>query len=316
MVTKQRFIDYFNDLLKNKAIYLWGANGETITPELCEKLYKYYGSSTYNKAYYDNKLKEGAGKIGADCSGSYCPMSGFDDTAKGYYNRCTVKGLVKDMPKDIPLLLFNAAFTHTGAYLGNGKTIEMRSSAMNVYGENLDTSRWTYYGIPSWIDYGSVVETPKQDDVDFALLGNVSDHLIRLNLEVPSFNKVDSMRGLLFTSFDANAKYLITRGIQLTLNKQLNAGLNTDGIMGPKTKAACKVYSMTNPGLRKEEVVYLIQAALLLKGYSMDGSVENNDLDGQYGKNTYEAVKEFQEDNRGLRIDGVAGPATIATLLN
>ena len=68
-------IAYFESLYQNKAVYLWGANGETITKELCDRLYRSYGSSSYNKAYYESKCKEGAGRIGADCSGAMYPLS-------------------------------------------------------------------------------------------------------------------------------------------------------------------------------------------------------------------------------------------------
>ena len=80
-------VSYFEKLYTNKAIYLWGANSEVITKELCDRLFKTYGSSTYNRQYYDNKLKEGEGRIEADCSGAMCPVSGFVTTAPGYYNK-------------------------------------------------------------------------------------------------------------------------------------------------------------------------------------------------------------------------------------
>lgn len=92
-------VSYFEKLYTNKAIYLWGANGELITKELCDKLFKTYGSSTYNRQYYDNKLKEGSGCIGADCSGAMCPVSGFDTTAQGYYNKCITKGNIASIPR-------------------------------------------------------------------------------------------------------------------------------------------------------------------------------------------------------------------------
>ena len=37
-------VSYFEKLYDNKAIYLWGANGELITQQLCDKLFKTYGS--------------------------------------------------------------------------------------------------------------------------------------------------------------------------------------------------------------------------------------------------------------------------------
>lgn len=155
-------VSYFENLYANKAIYLWGANGEIITPQLCEKLFKTYGSSTYNKQYYDNKLKEGLNKIGADCSGAMCPVSGFDTTAQGYYNKCSTKGSIISIPKDTACLVFKgkstSAINHIGFYLGNGyvQTIEMKSSKENCVRSKLETGGWKWYGIPNWIDYSSV----------------------------------------------------------------------------------------------------------------------------------------------------------------
>ncbi len=152
-------IAYFESLYQNKAVYLWGANGETITKELCDRLYRSYGSSSYNKAYYESKCKEGAGRIGADCSGAMYPMSGFDTTAQGYYNKCTAKGGITSLPKDTPCLVFKgrtaSSIRHMGFYLGNGYVIEMKSSKENCIKDKLDGKGWNWYGIPGWIDYSS-----------------------------------------------------------------------------------------------------------------------------------------------------------------
>lgn len=153
-------ISYFENLYKNKAIYLWGANGELITRELCDKLFKTYGSSTYNRQYYDNKFKEGSGRIGADCSGAMCPVSGFDTTAQGYYNKCSTKGNITSIPKDTPCLVFKgkstSAINHIGFYLGNDYVVEMKSSKDNCVKDKLSTGNWKWYGIPNWIEYSSV----------------------------------------------------------------------------------------------------------------------------------------------------------------
>ena len=106
----EEVIAYFESLYKNRAVYLWGCNSEIITKELCNKLYGWFGSPTYNKAYYDNKYKEGAGRIGADCSGAFYPMSGFDTTAQGYYNECSVKGNISSIPNK-PCMVFKGEST-------------------------------------------------------------------------------------------------------------------------------------------------------------------------------------------------------------
>ena len=153
-------VSYFENLYANKAIYLWGANSELITKQLCDKLFKTYGSSIYNKQYYDNKFKEGAGRIGADCSGAMCPVSGFDTTAQGYYNKCSQRGNITSIPKDTPCLVFKGKSTstinHIGFYLGNGYVVEMKSSKDNCVKGKLSTGNWKWYGIPNWIEYSSV----------------------------------------------------------------------------------------------------------------------------------------------------------------
>ena len=75
MITQKQFKDHYQNLYNKKAVYVWGANGETITKNLIDRLYRTFNSKTYNKKYYDNKLKEGDGRIGADCSGSIYPLS-------------------------------------------------------------------------------------------------------------------------------------------------------------------------------------------------------------------------------------------------
>lgn len=155
-------LNWFEKLYSEGAIYVWGANGEPITKSMIDKCYNNYKSSTYNRTYYDNKLKEGNGKIGADCSGAFMKMSGFDTTAKNYYAKCKTKGTISGIPTDKVCLVFRGSspskINHIGLYCGNGYTIEMKSSKENCVKSVFSKSKWTYYGIPTWIDYSSVVE--------------------------------------------------------------------------------------------------------------------------------------------------------------
>ena len=59
----------------------------------------------------------------------------------------------------------------------------------------------------------------------------------------------------------------------------------------------------------KGEYVTLLQTQLVNRGYSVGPS----GIDGDYGRATEAAVKEFQKDN-GLKVDGICGPATWAAL--
>lgn len=305
-VTQAQFKEHFLNLLNGKAVYVWGANGEIITKELVDKLYKSYGSATYNRAYYDNKLKEGAGRIGADCSGAFYPLSKGDKTAKGYYNACSTKGKINDLPKDVACMVFNANWTHVAAYMGDGTTIEMRSSTKNVQKETFDASRWTYYGIPDWLEPypEKTTSTPVVAPVEVSGGDPVVKNIQRFcNDYADAGLKVDGV-------FGPKTKAGLCKALQHYLNVTYNAGLKEDGVFGPLTKKACKTIS------GKNELVYIAQAMLYCKGYDMSHSISNNDLDGKLGNGTKNTVLEYQQDTRGLRQDSECGPATFYSMFN
>lgn len=156
-------IEYFENLYKNNAIYCWGFNGEIINQTSIDRAYNLYKSATYNREYYNNKLKEGLNHIGADCSGAMFPMSGFDTTAQNYYNKCQTKGSISNIPKNKACLVFKgssvSSISHIGFYCGNGYVIEMKSSKDNCIKDVVDNKGWKWYGIPTWIDYSSDVSS-------------------------------------------------------------------------------------------------------------------------------------------------------------
>jgi hypothetical protein len=83
---ERKVVEHFQKLYDGKADYLWGAKCELITKVLTDKLFSWFGSKDYPKSYYDNKLAEGIGRIGADCPGAFKPVSGRDMTARDYYH--------------------------------------------------------------------------------------------------------------------------------------------------------------------------------------------------------------------------------------
>ena len=104
--------------------------------------------------------------------------------------------------------------------------------------------------------------------------------------------KVDGLYG-------PNTKRALIRGLQIELNRY-GAGLTVDGLWGPRTEAAVRLIRKGNTG----NLVWLLQAALYLKGY-------RTDLDGKFGADTDRIVRDFQHAN-GLSADGIAGPKTFA----
>lgn len=166
MVTQAQLKQHFLDLGSKGAIYVWGANGQTITQVLCDMLCSRHGNAKYNKAYYDQKLKEGLGKIGADCSGAIFPVSGYDTTASGYYKKCVEKGAISTMPRNKVCLVFKVDsdmdITHVGCYTGDGYVSEMASSTLNYQRKPLENNGWDLWGMPDFIsDPHSVMESDK-----------------------------------------------------------------------------------------------------------------------------------------------------------
>ena len=231
MIKASDAVRYFENLYANHAVYLWGANGEKITPELCDRLYKNFGSGTYTKNYYNNKLKYGQGRIGADCSGSMYPISGFDDTAQGYYNRCPVRGNISQIPKDKPCLVFKGKndkkITHIGFYCGNGNVIEMKSSKDDCVKRPLKAGDWKFYGIPSWISYDTA-----QDGSDVVKptlrRGDHNDYVLH-------WQKYLSLLGFYKGEIDGIFGPATEKAVK---EWQSSAGLKPDGIIGPKSWAA------------------------------------------------------------------------------
>lgn len=305
MVTQKQFKEHYQNLYNKGAIYVWGANGETITKDLTDRLYKSYGSSTYNKTYYNNKLKEGQGKIGADCSGSIYPLSKADNTAKGYYNVCTKKGSIANLPTGTACLVFNSTFTHVGAYLGDGTTIEMMNSTRNCVKQNIQKSRWAYYGIPDWLE----TDTKKEEVVsNTSATVNPRKEIIK---NIQEWCNDYCNAGLSIDGeFGPKTKQGLCKALQHCLNIKYDAKLVEDGSFGPSTKSKCKNASAT------KELSYICQAMLYCKGYNMSHSIKKGNLDSSYGAGTKATVLEYQQNTRGLRHDGECGPATFYAMFN
>ena len=246
-------------------------------------------------------MKEGKGKIGADCSGSAFPLSGVDRTAKGYYNDCIKKGSIRSLPKNKPCFVFNSNFTHIGAYLGNGYTIEMRSSKLNVWKEKFDKSRWTYYGIPSFVEYDKVVSTSSTSTKD-PIIGFIQKWLnttFDLNITVDGV-------------FGNETKKALCKGLQITINKNFGKSLKVDGLFGPATKKDFPSYTAIT---KSPTIISILHAILYCKGYKAN-LVTSTAFITTYTSATTKLVLEYQQDTRGLLLDGKAGVATFYSLFN
>lgn len=97
---------------------------------------------------------------------------------------------------------------------------------------------------------------------------------------------------------------------------QKDHGLNADGIAGPLTQNAISAaLNAANKGSSSNclqmgstgDAVSKLQANLTSLGYNTYG------IDGDFGNNTYNAVRAFQ-NSHGLSVDGIAGPNTLSAI--
>ena len=148
MISAKGYREYLECMHRAQLIYMWGADVEVGTKELLEKKIKTYGKENYTEL----TAEEIEGKLCADCSGLFTPLSGKNITAENYYNQCEIKGKAKDMPRDKVCQLFRQEgkkIVHVAGYLGNGYLVEMFNGCEK---RAFNPNEWTYYGIPTWIE--------------------------------------------------------------------------------------------------------------------------------------------------------------------
>lgn len=104
-------------------------------------------------------------------------------------------------------------------------------------------------------------------------------------------------------SWGPSSKKAMIKAVQIEINNLCGGKLIVDGSWGAKSKAA---YPDIKKGV-KNNLVWLIQACLNVKGYSVS-------LDSSYGPACETAIKSFQSSNK-LTADGICGPNTMTKLL-
>lgn len=157
MITAKGYVRYCEMLFRAGAVYLWGGDGEIITKELLEKKKKKFGA----KYYKDIDLSIHEGRIGMDCNGMNTFPSGMNITSAEQYEKCIKKGKIGGINRNVVCLVFReegGKIVHVGSYLGDGRVMEMYDDAEI---RKFNKTEWTYYGIPSWIDYS--VEPVKEE---------------------------------------------------------------------------------------------------------------------------------------------------------
>ena len=148
MISANGFVEYLETIFRATAIYFWGGNVEFGSKEMLEFKKKTYGKENYK----DLTVEMIDGRLCADCSGLFAPISGYDDTAHGYYDKCVEKGRIGQIPRNKKCLLFreqNGRMVHMAGYEGNGYLVEMWNGCEK---REFKESEWTHFGFPAWLE--------------------------------------------------------------------------------------------------------------------------------------------------------------------
>lgn len=100
----------------------------------------------------------------------------------------------------------------------------------------------------------------------------------------------------------------IVKSLQRALNQDYNCGLEIDGIIGPLTTKAVNNNMVRN--FTVGEFARWVQERLIAKGYSLN----EFGVDGRYGDESEEKVREFQS-NCDIDVDGIVGINTVNRLI-
>lgn len=218
----------------------------------------------------------------------------------------------KPQPGDVVFFSNATRICHVGIVTARNGTVSVStiegntSAGSNANGGQVQERVRTYgkvgsswwiagFGRPRWT---ASTTAPAQPSAPAASTGREAIKAVQrwLNLNFNAGLDVDGIKG------PKTWKALI-KAYQRTLNSTYGAGLAVDGIWGSRTRAATRVVKKGQTG----NLVKILQGALICLGYDTGG------FDGIFGGQTEAAVRSFQR-SKGLSVDGQAGKNTFAKL--
>lgn len=147
------FISYSAD--QEGCLYVWGGQGQQMTPELIKRLENSTRNYKRAIALYNEHVEKGLSLIGYDCSGlviKYLLDKGqikSDTTANGiYFNLCSA---IERTDLKAGNLVFKKYRTknkmyHVGVYMGDGTVVHAKGRDDGVVRESINATSWNRYG--------------------------------------------------------------------------------------------------------------------------------------------------------------------------
>ena len=165
-----KFIKFLESQV-NKAIYVWGAEGQQATSALIDKSKNTSRNKRRAKALLKKRIKAGIKKILAfDCSGLgvfWLLANGLisrDTTANGLKNKCTKISKSELAPGCMAFKTEDGHASHVGYCSDYDKSIvEARSSKHGVVKRHVDKGDWDWYGKPKFLE--KYMDNESEDDM-------------------------------------------------------------------------------------------------------------------------------------------------------
>lgn len=168
-------------------------------------------------------------------------------------------------------------------------------------GATVDGVREKVYSATSRYIKGYIdIQYPDEDNTNTTVVDATSPVKDVQSYLVKTYGRKINVDGI----WGPKSKKAMIECVQTETNALTGSKLVIDGIWGTKSKSSFPDFSLSSKG----NMVYLIQGCLIAKGYSIE-------LDGIFGKDTQNAVKDFQKKS-SIGIDGIVGKSTMSNLLS
>lgn len=281
---------YFKSVRKASAHYF--VDGDSVT----QSVYDNYVAYSVGGSKYSNCSTTGGGKYYGKCTNSNSISIELCDCVKNgtiYPNQATINNaleLTKELMKkyNVPKENVIRHFDVTG-----------KTCPGYWAGTAAKNAKWK---TEFWNKLSGEVKPSNEPEVKEPVVDTKIDTV----KEVQSWvNKSYAFEDIKVDGVYGNkTKAALVKALQTELNIVYKAKLTVDGAFGSKTKAAIKTIK---PGAYND-MVKVLQALLVCNGY------KEAYVDGDYGKGTENAVKDYKKKKKFTLVNGNAGSAMFASL--
>lgn len=161
ILTSSDVVTKIRALLYADPVYIWGANGEVITPEMIQKLKDRFVSDKHTPEYYDEKLNNYRGKKAVDDVGMLNFLSGENLSVHEYIQKSSRVVPAVDINQNGVWVLCGVKRDGTpmvGIYLGNGNVVVTSEGPgiRECIPDLTNPTKWNIGFIPHFLDTSNI----------------------------------------------------------------------------------------------------------------------------------------------------------------